>query len=135
MYRPAFSGDIIAKIRSITVPCMASIRTAERDNASVVIGVGMGVRNSLDKIEMLAKNFSADIVATRLMVDNDYFPYDRQVGLTGKSISPDVYIAAGISGAIHHIAGIKSSGTIIAINSDRNAPIFKYADYGLLYEL
>lgn len=135
MYRPAFSGNIIAKICSRTVPCMATVRTCEADGASVIIGAGMGVRHSLDKINMLSEKFSADIVATRLMVDNSYFPYEKQVGLTGKSISPKVYIAAGISGAVHHIAGIKNSETVIAINSDRDASIFKYADYGIVCKL
>lgn len=135
MYRPAFSGSIIAKIRSETVPAMATVRTAEKGGAAVVIGAGMGARHSLDKIKKLSEKFSADTVATRLMVDNDYFPYENQVGLTGKTISPDVYIAVGISGAVHHIAGIKNSGTIIAVNRDKDAPIFKYADYGVVYEL
>lgn len=135
MYRPAFSGNIIAKISSQTLPCMATVRTSQGDSAPVVIGAGMGIRNSLDRIRQLARIFSADIVATRLMVDHDYFPYEKQVGLTGRSISPKVYIAVGISGAVHHIAGIKNSGTIIAINSDKNAAIFQYADYGILCRL
>lgn len=132
MYRPAFAENIIAKVCSQTVPCMATVRTCEADRASVIIGAGMGVRNSLDRIRELARIFSADIVATRLMVDHDYFPYEKQVGLTGRSISPRVYIAAGISGAVHHIAGIKNSGTIIAINQDKNAAIFRYSDYGIV---
>ena len=61
-------------------------------------------------------------------------PYEKQVGLTGTSISPPVYIAIGISGAVHHIAGIERSGTVIAINPDKNAPIFEYADYGIVDE-
>jgi len=59
-------------------------------------------------------------------------PYNMQVGLTGKTVSPIVYIAVGVSGAVHHIAGMQKSGTVIAINPDKNAPIFDYADYGIL---
>ena len=66
------------------------------------------------------------------MVDNDILPYTMQVGLTGKTISPPIYIAIGVSGAVHHIAGMEKSGTIIAINPDKNAPIFDYADYGII---
>ncbi len=66
------------------------------------------------------------------MTDGDYLPYEFQVGLTGKTVNPDVYIAVGISGAVHHIAGIKQSGTVIAINTDKDAPIFKYADFAIV---
>ena len=65
-------------------------------------------------------------------MDNGYAPYESQVGLTGKTVSPPIYIAIGVSGAIHHIAGMQRSGTIIAINPDRDAPIFEYADYGIV---
>lgn len=132
MYRPAFSGNIIAKIRSVTKPTMATVRTVEPENSSIAVGIGFGVKNNLQKAIDFANSISADIVASRLMVDNDYFPYSAQVGLTGKTISPQVYIAIGISGAVHHIAGIRLSGTIIAINPDKNAEIFNYADYGIV---
>ena len=73
-----------------------------------------------------------DIAASRGAVDTDLQPYSRQVGITGKSVSPAVYLAVGISGAVHHIAGMKQSGTVIAINPDPKAPIFEYADYGVV---
>ena len=132
MYRPAFSGNIIAKIKSTTLPSMATVRTVSPDSAPITVGIGYGVKENIEKAEEFAKSLGADTVASRLMVDHDYYPYAQQVGLTGKSISPDVYIAIGISGAVHHIAGIRSSGTIIAINSDKNAQIFDYADYGIV---
>ncbi len=132
MYRPAFSGNIIAKIKSKTSPVMATVRTPQKDSAPITVGVGYGVRDNLEKVKAFAQDLKADMVSSRLMVDHDYFPYSKQVGLTGKSISPDVYIAVGISGAVHHIAGIRSSGTIIAINPDKDAPIFDYADYGIV---
>ena len=65
-------------------------------------------------------------------MDNGYAQYEAQVGLTGKTVSPPIYIAIGVSGAVHHIAGMQRSGTVIAINPDRNAPIFEYADYGII---
>lgn len=132
MFRPAFSGNIIAKIKSTTKPAMATVRTVSADRAPVTVGIGYGVREQVDGVKAFAQKLGAEVVASRLMVDHDYFPYAAQVGLTGKSISPDVYIAVGISGAVHHIAGIRSSGTIIAINADKNAPIFAYADYGIV---
>lgn len=135
MYRPAFSGNIIAKIRSTTRPAMATVRTVQPDRAPVTVGVGMGAVASLDAVKAWAASLGADLAATRLTVDHDHMPYAQQVGLTGKSISPDVYIAVGISGAVHHIAGIRTSGTVIAINPDRDAPIFDYADYGIVADI
>ena len=70
-------------------------------------------------------------MTTRKAVDNDILPYTMQVGLTGKTVSPPVYIAVGVAGAVHHIAGMQKSGTVIAINPDKQAPIFEYADYGI----
>lgn len=134
MYRPALSGSIIAKIKSLTSPALATVRGESRAENKIVIGVGFGVKDKLGDVEMLAKKYGAAVMSSRKLVDNDYMPYEKQVGLTGTSISPPVYIAIGISGAVHHIAGIERSGTVIAINPDKNAPIFEYADYGIVDE-
>lgn len=131
MYRPACSGNIIAKIKCETKPPMATVRTAEEEQNKIIIGIGYGARERIAEIKKFAEKINAGIAATRKMADSDYLPYELQVGLTGKTVNPDVYIAVGISGAVHHIAGIKQSGTVIAINSDKNAPIFKYADFGI----
>ncbi len=132
MYRPACSGNIIAKIRYETKPPMATVRTAEEEQNKIIIGIGYGARERIAEIKKFAEKINAGIAATRKIVDSDYLPYELQVGLTGKTVNPDVYIAVGISGAVHHIAGIKQSGTVIAINTDKDAPIFKYADFGIV---
>ncbi len=131
MYRPALSGSVIAKIVSLTKPSMATVRTTQ--NASdIVVSAGYGAKDSLEKVKVFADKIGADLATTRKAVDNDILPYNMQVGLTGKTVSPIVYIAVGISGAVHHIAGMQKSGTVIAINPDKNAPIFDYADYGIV---
>ena len=135
MYRPACSGNIIAKIKCETKPPMATVRTAEEEQNKIIIGIGYGAREHIAELRAFAEKINAGIAATRKMADSDYLPYEFQVGLTGKTVNPDVYIAVGISGAVHHIAGIKQSGTIIAINPDKDAPIFKYADFGIAGEI
>ena len=117
------------------MPPMATVRTAEKNQKNIVIGIGYGAKDSITEIKTLAEKTGAALSATRKMVDNDYLPYDIQVGLTGKSVSPDVYIALGISGAVHHIAGMRQSGTVIAVNTDSQAPIFKYSDYGIVADI
>ena len=131
MFRPALSGSVIAKIVSRTKPAMATVRTTQ--NASdIVVAAGYGAKDNLDSVKAFAENYSAELVTTRKVVDNDILPYNMQVGLTGKTVSPPVYIAVGVSGAVHHIAGMQRAGTVIAINPDKDAPIFDYADYGVL---
>lgn len=132
MYRPAYSGNIIAKIRCETNPPMATVRTVASEQKRIVIGIGYGARENIQKIKLFADKIDAQIAATRKITDSDYLPYELQVGLTGKTVNPDVYIAVGISGAVHHIVGMKQSGTVIAINPDKNAPIFKYSDFGIV---
>ena len=131
MYRPALSGSVIAKIVSQTKPAMATVRTTV-NAADIVVAAGWGAKDAMDTVKALADTLSAEMVTTRKMVDNDLLSYTMQVGLTGKTVSPPVYIALGISGAVHHIAGMQKAGTVIAVNTDKEAPIFEYADYGIV---
>ena len=131
MYRPALSGSVIAKIISRTKPAMATVRTVQ-SGADIMVAAGYVAREALNTVKAFAEKYSAELVTTRKMVDNDILPYNMQVGLTGKTVSPPVYVAVGVSGAVHHIAGMQKSGTIIAINPDKDAPIFDYADYGII---
>ena len=133
MYRPALSGSIIAKIESITRPAVATLRT-ESETGSVAVAIGYGAKDYLDKVKTFANSINAEIVTTRKAVDNDILPYSMQVGLTGKTVSPNLYIAVGVSGQVHHIVGCGRSGTVIAINTDKDAPIFDYADYGIIMD-
>lgn len=133
MYRPALSGSLIAKIISLTKPAMATVRTAGRSDG-IVVAAGWGVKDQVEAVKAFAQGLQAELAASRKMVDNGVLPYAMQVGLTGKTVSPPVYIAVGVSGAVHHIAGMERSGTVIAINPDKDAPIFQYADYGILEE-
>ncbi|MEF8852268.1 MAG: electron transfer flavoprotein subunit alpha/FixB family protein [Haloarculaceae archaeon] len=101
----------------------------------VSVGRGIGEEENLDVVHDLADALDATVSASRPVVDNGWLPKNRQVGQSGKVVTPDVYIAVGISGAVQHVAGMKGADTIVAINNDPSAPIFDIADYGIVDDL
>ena len=174
--KPALGGNVIAPIRSKTLPNMVTLRggllnpinpdtdyepklthielsdfdspdvtlvkthTSENvdaltlDQSPIIIGIGMGIGdvNGLDRVRTLASTINAPLVTTRNVVHEGWLPHQIQVGISGRAIAPLIYIAVGIRGAFNHTVGIQKSGMIIAINSNRRAPIFKSADYSVI---
>ncbi|MEF8821757.1 MAG: electron transfer flavoprotein subunit alpha/FixB family protein [Halovenus sp.] len=134
-----FEADIDESAVRSTVTGFEEVRTGDVDisDADVLVSVGRGIEDeeNIELIEELADAIGATVSASRPIVDNGWLPPDRQVGQSGKKVSPDIYIAIGISGAVQHVAGMKGSETIIAINDDPSAPIYDIADYGIVDDL
>lgn len=118
-------------------PFRESARAVDLTAAELIVSVGRGIKEAenIPLVEDLAKALGAEISASRPICDNGWLPMERQVGSSGQTVSPKVYFAVGISGAIQHVVGMKGSKCIVAINKDPNAPIFELADYGLVGDL
>ena len=118
-------------------PFREAARAVDLTAAEIIVSVGRGIKEkeNIPVVEELAKALGAELAASRPICDNGWLPMERQVGSSGQTVSPKVYIAVGISGAIQHLVGMKGSKTIVAINKDSNAPIFEIADYGIVGDL
>jgi electron transfer flavoprotein alpha subunit len=141
---PKFTGEIIVrKVERELIDRTLSrkvIKTVEEKNiteAEIIIAGGKGLGNpeGFQLLKDLAAALGGTVGASRLVVDEGWISYSQQVGLSGKTVRPKLYIACGISGAVQHLAGMQSSDVIVAINSDSSAPIFKVADYGIVGDL
>ncbi len=135
----AFEAEIDHDALGSTVNGFEEVGSGDVDitEADVLVSIGRGIEDedNLPLIEELADALGATLSSSRPIVDNGWLPQNRQVGQSGKVVTPDVYIAIGISGAVQHVAGMKGADTIIAINTDPNAPIYDIADYGIVDDL
>jgi electron transfer flavoprotein alpha subunit len=118
-------------------PFREAARAVDLTAAEIIVSVGRGIReqSNLPVVENLAQAFGAELAASRPICDAGWLPMERQVGSSGQTVAPKLYVAVGISGAIQHLVGMKGAKTIVAINKDSNAPIFEVADYGIVGDL
>jgi len=126
------------QIRSQVEPKFQEAKQAvDLSQAPLIVAVGRGIKSqeNIEMVQRLAQAMGAEIAASRPICDNEWLPMDRQIGSSGQTVSPKLYLAIGISGAIQHMVGMKNSQTIVAINKDAEAPIFDIADYGIVADL
>ena len=118
-------------------PFRESSRAVDLTAADIIVSVGRGIKekDNIHIVEELAKALGGELAASRPICDSGWLPMERQVGSSGQTVAPKMYLAVGISGAIQHLVGMKGSKTIVAINKDENAPIFEVADYGIIGDL
>lgn len=118
-------------------PFRGTAQTVDLGSAPMIVAVGRGIREegNLSLVQDLAASLGAEVAASRPICDNGWLPIERQVGSSGQTVAPKLYLAVGISGAIQHLVGMKGSQCIVAINKDPEAPIFEVADYGIVGDL
>jgi electron transfer flavoprotein alpha subunit len=123
--------------QTVEAPFQEARQAVDLGQAERIVAVGRGIKaqDQIPLAEKLASAMGAEIAASRPICDNGWLPMDRQVGSSGQTVSPKLYVALGISGAIQHLVGMKGSRTIVAINKDADAPIFEVADYGIVGDL
>jgi len=153
----AFRADLLTAHRSGKAPVNAAkvelkaadIRTkplemfkeaksaVDLTQAPVIVAIGRGIKaaENIVQAEALAKALGGEIAATRPICDEGWLPLERQIGSSGQTVAPKLYLALGISGAIQHVVGMKGSRTIVAVNKDQHAPIFEIADYGIVADI
>ena len=135
MTRPALGGNVTADIACNSAMSFATVRTSKGEGEKIIFSVGKGAIGYIEEIKALAKKYGAALAASRPMVDDGIIPYEYQVGLTGKTVSPEVYVAFGISGAVQHTVAISGAKSVISINIDKSARIFDYSDYGIVEDI
>jgi electron transfer flavoprotein alpha subunit len=132
-----FSPGSVTSRQVAEAPFREAARAVDLTAADIIVSVGRGIKEkeNLPVVEALAQALGAELAASRPICDAGWLPMDRQVGSSGQTVSPKVYIAVGISGAIQHLVGMKGAKTVVAINKDPDAPIFEVAHYGIVGDL